>query len=234
MAPAKKIWDDFCFTHRINNEGVKLFDCDEYGFVKTKVVGTVLNREVLVRHAKMEELILRETDLLVKDYSQGTRQYDGLIYMMHRRNADGSIVPLYIGKAETIGRGQGNLSVNLRSLHRSKDKFARWGDNFAYHIGDLSAAALINQRSEKINPKYEKWALALFKSAPTKRPQLTSDVFFWAKAWKSTDVGIWPDLSPARLAFLEFLLIGVASTVFYDRLLNYEGRNRASDVRFRG
>jgi hypothetical protein len=227
MATAKKIWDDFCLTHRINNEGVQLFDCDQSGFVKTKVVGTMLNREVLVRHADMEELILRETDFLVKDYSQGTHRYEGLIYMMHRRSADGSIIPLYIGKAETIGRGNGNLSANLCNLHKRKDKFARWGDNFAYHIGDLSAATLFNQRPEKINPKYKKWARALFKSTPTKCPQLTSDVFFWAKAWKNTDVGIWPELSPTRLAFLEYLLIGVASTVFHDRLLNYEGRNRA-------
>ena len=43
---------------------------------------------------------------------------------------------------------------------------------------------------------------------------LAFDVYFWAKAWKSTDVGIWPELSPTRLAFLEYLLIGVASTAF--------------------
>jgi len=33
-------------------------------------------------------------------------------------------------------------------------------------------------------------------------------------------------MSPTRLTFLEYLLIGVASSVFGDRLLNAEGRNR--------
>ena len=146
---------------------------------------------------------------------------------MHRRGSDGlSLIPLYIGKAETIGRGDANLSANLRNLRTSKDKFARWGDNYAYHIGDLSAAVLTCHPAEKRSPKYSEWALKIFKSAPTERPQLAFDVYFWAKAWKSSDVGIWPNLSPTRLAFLEYLLIGVASTVFSGALLNYEGRNR--------
>jgi len=138
--------------------------------------------------------------------------------------------PLYIGKAETIGKGDRNLSANLRNLHKSKDKFARWGDNYAYHIGDLSAAALTGHPVEKKNPKYKEWASKLFKNAPTERPQLAFDVYFWAKAWKSTNTGIWPELSPTRLAFLEYLLIGVASAAFNESLLNYEGRNRTSST----
>ena len=146
---------------------------------------------------------------------------------MHRRGDNGSVVPLYIGKAETFGRGDKNLSANVRDLHNRKDKFARWGDNYAYHIGDLSAAALTNHPVERRNPKYIEWASKIFKSVPNQRPQLAFDLYFWAKAWKSTDVGIWSELSPTRLAFLEYLLIGVASTAFIGSLLNYEGRNRS-------
>ena len=109
-----------------------------------------------------------------------------------------------------------------------KDKFARWGDNYAYHIGDLSAAVLINHPVEKRNPKYSAWAATLFRSTPTDKPKLAFDIYFWAKAWKSTDVGVWPELSSTRLAFLEYLLIGVASTAFDGSLLNYEGKNRFS------
>jgi hypothetical protein len=149
---------------------------------------------------------------------------------MHRCGDDGlSLVPLYIGKAETFGRGKGNLSENLRDLHKRKDKFARWGDNYAYHIGDLSAAVFPDPvHVEKRNPKYIEWASKIFQGTPTRRPQLAFDVYFWAKAWKSSDVGIWSELSPTRLAFLEYLLIGVASTAFGDLLLNYEGSNRSS------
>jgi hypothetical protein len=83
----------------------------------------------------------------------------------------------------------------------------------------LSAAVLTGHPVEKRNPKYSEGALRIFKSAPTEQPQLAFDVYFWAKAWKSTDVGIWQELSPTRLAFLEYLLIGVASTAFGGSLL---------------
>ena len=39
-------------------------------------------------------------------------------------------------------------------------------------------------------------------------------------------VGIWEDFGPTRLTFLEYLLIGVASAVFPETLLNREGQSR--------
>lgn len=228
MTTAKQIWDNFCAAHRVASDSVPLFASDRIGFVEVKEIGKHITRKVLVRHQDMEELIVRETDILIDDWTRRSHEYDGLIYIMHRRGSDGSVVPLYIGKAETLGRGDRNLSANLRNLRTSKDKFARWGDNYAYHFGDLSAAVLAGHPIEKRNPKYGAWASKIFKNAPTEQPQLAFDVYFWAKAWRSTDVGIWPELSPTRLAFLEYLLIGVASTVFNDTLLNYEGRNRTA------
>jgi len=50
-------------------------------------------------------------------------------------------------------------------------KFARWGYNYAYHFGDLSAAALPGHIAAKAMPKYRKWAQALFESAPTSSPR---------------------------------------------------------------
>jgi hypothetical protein len=46
------------------------------------------------------------------------------------------------------------------------------------------------------------------------------------KAWRRDEVGIWEDFGQTRLTFLEYLLIGVASSVFPDDLLNIEGQNR--------
>lgn len=177
----------------------------------------------------MEDLVLRETDRLVADWQQGRRCYDGLIYIMYRTDQDGRVIPLYIGKAETLGKGSGNLSANLINLHKDRSKFARWGDNYAYHMGDLSAAVLAGHPSGKVNRKYEDWASALFEPVQV-CARLRSPVFFWAKAWSPHDKGIWTDLSPTRLAFLEYLLIGVASTVFGHTLLNREGmtNSRAS------
>src|SRR5215813_7691596 len=126
MKTAKQIWDDFCTTHRIATDSVPLFASDEFGFVETREIGQKVKRRVLGRHGDMEELILRETDILVKDWSQGAHQYDGLIYIMHRRGDDGHVVPLYIGKAETFGRGTKNFSASICNLRSRKDKFARW------------------------------------------------------------------------------------------------------------
>src|SRR5262249_10317148 len=140
MTTAKQIWDNFCTAHRLASNGVPLFACSKIGFVETKEIGQRAKRKVLARHEDMEQLILKEADLLNEDWCRKIHEYDGLIYIMHQRGSDGSIVPLYIGKAETFGKGDGNLSANLCNLHTNKDKFARWGDNYAYHIGDLSAA----------------------------------------------------------------------------------------------
>jgi hypothetical protein len=174
----------------------------------------------------MNTLILNETSKLVNDWSAKNGMFDGMIYMMFILGPDLGIVPLYIGKAETLGRGDGNLSANLHRLEKDRSKFARWGDNYQYHIGDLSAAALGGHPAEKISPKYTRWAEVLFEDAPCQRPKLRQDVRFWAKAWKSSDVGIWAEMSPTRLTFLEYLLIGVASSAFGSVLLNAEGRNR--------
>src|SRR5262245_14743558 len=101
MTTAKQIWDDFCTAHRLASNSVPLFACDKIGFVETKEIGSkIKKRKVLVRHRDMEELILKEADILTEDWSRKTHEYDGLIYIMHHRGSDGSLVPLYTGKAE--------------------------------------------------------------------------------------------------------------------------------------
>ncbi len=45
----------------------------------------------------------------------------------------------------------------------------------------------------------------------------------WCCAWSNKKIGIWEDFGPVGLKFLEYLLIGVAGTVFPNHLLNSEG-----------
>ncbi len=174
----------------------------------------------------MEGLIIREANLLVHDWRAGRHEFDGLIYVMFVLES-GSVIPLYIGKAESLGKGDRNLSANLKNLDTDTSKFARWGDGYAYHIGDLSAVAIPGHPVEKQSRKYAAWAAALFADSPAARPLLRQPVFFWAKAWRGSDAGIWPEFGPTRLTFLEYLMIGVASSVFPDALLNREGHNRS-------
>jgi len=139
--------------------------------------------------------------------------------MGHRRS--GSFVPLYIGKTESTGRG-GGLSVNIANLRIDKSKFARWGDNHAYHIEDLSACVLSGYAEDKKVPKYRAWADCLFLEATV---MLREPVYFWTTAWDRAQTGIWEEFGPSSLALLDYLLIGVAGGIS-PSLLNREGLSR--------
>ncbi len=225
MPTREQLWDSFCADHRVAESAVLLFEADDNYLARTREIGQTSKRHVLNRSPEMESLITRETERLVEDWKSGKHEFDGLIYMMFW-NRTGKVVPLYIGKTETVGKGQNNLSANIANLAGDKGKFARWGDNYAYHIGDLSAAVLPGHPEAKAAEKYKAWAKALFETTGTESPKLREPVYFWTKAWRRSAVGIWGDFGPTRLTFLEYLLIGVASAVFPDTLLNREGRNR--------
>lgn len=155
-------------------------------------------------------------------------QYDGIIYIMHTRSPDEIVVPRYIGKSETVGKTSGILSVNLSRLETDKSKFGRWGDNYAYHIGDLSSVVLPGHEIAVQRLKYQLWAEALFEGINVERPRLRQPVFLWVRAWRKDDIGVWQEFGPTRLSFLEYLLIGLASAVFPGEILNREGHNRGT------
>lgn len=147
---------------------------------------------------------------------------------MHTHSPDGVVVPRYIGKSETVGKTSGILSVNLSRLESDKSKFGRWGDNYTYHIGDLSSAVL-SGREVAVQPlKYRLWAEALFEGINSDRPRLRQPVLLWVRAWRKDDIGVWEEFGSTRLSFLEYLLIGLASAVFPGEILNREGHNRGN------
>ena len=219
------VWDNFVKVHKIAELGVELFERNNSEVI-TKEIDKKYRRNVLCRSFVMEDLILRECDKLVADWTNNTQQFDGLIYLMFKKGNAGEVIPMYIGKTETIGKGSNNLSANIQSLKTNKSKFARWGDGHQYHIGDLSAAVLPNYDKSKIQPKYLNWGKSIFEYLPSSQPKLIAPIYFWAKAWRPSDTSIWHEFSPTRLTFLEYQLIGVASTLFPKYLLNEEGQNR--------
>jgi hypothetical protein len=173
----------------------------------------------------MEALIIREVNRVL---SSSALASEGLLYMMHWREDSGRVIPLYIGRAGKYGKEGGNISANLLSIERDTSKFARWGSGYAYHIGDLSAAACTGHESDKLVKKYHRWAQRLFRDAPAPMPTLRRPVYFWATAWHPDSYSIWPEFGSCFLAFQEYLLIGVAAQLFPDALLNDEGVNRAA------
>lgn len=221
----QKLWSDFCNKHTIKANAVPLFETKVDLDVVTKLIGKTKQRPVLKRSQEMESAMRLECSKLVSDYDAGRFNYDGIIYIMGAMDTS-NFTPLYIGKAETLGKKDRNLSANIRRVDRETSEFARWGDNYAYHIGDLSAVVLPGHADKHKNLKYRHWADSLFDEYPTQHPRLRRQVYFWFKAWSNSDVGAWVAFGPTRLTFLEYQLIGLASAAFGDRLLNREGRNR--------
>jgi len=216
------LWDGFCEEHTIPASSVPLFDADEAGVVATFGYGRN-NRPMLRRSPAMRAKIIGTVQAVL---SAPASKCEGIFYMMHRIDPEGRVVPLYIGKAGRHGRLGAAVSANLANIERDEGKFARWGYNYAYHLGDLSAALLPGHAGRK--PKYAKWAKALFECCPSSTPVMRFDVRFWCTAWGPEAIGIWREFNPCPLAFAEYLLIGVAGVLFPNDLLNEEGVNRVA------
>jgi hypothetical protein len=182
------LWDNFCTDHAISASSVPLFAADEAGNVEVFKYGRG-NRPMLRRSPAMRAKLI-DTVRSVLSVSKS----EGVLYMMHRFQQNQHVVPLYIGKAARHGRFGAAMSANLENIQRNESKFARWGYNYAYHLGDLSAAVL-------------KWAKTLFDCTPSPAPRPRFDVRFWCTAWGPESVGIWREFSPCPLAFAEYLLI---------------------------
>lgn len=222
LTKKRELWAGFASKHHLSDSAVPLFDTDG-DIVKTIPYGRN-GRPVLKRSPEMEQLMRRLGRHLISEYRQSNVTHDGILYMM-LRPLNGTIVPLYIGKAEVFGRGKHNLSANIGDLDKGQGKFGRWGYNYAYHIGDLSAVTLDPHPDEKKTNKYSNWRDALF-VAQRGRVKLRSEVSFWATLWGPDSQSIWQEYGKTKLAFEEYLLIGVASDIFPEHLLNQEGRTR--------
>ena len=112
-------------------------------------------RPMLRRSAEMESLL---ADTVERVLASSDAVTEGVLYIMHRLDAAGRVVPLYVGRAGRVGRN-GGISANLVSIRTNTGKFARWGYNYAYHMGDLSAAALPGH-AVKVTRKYQRWLTA--------------------------------------------------------------------------
>jgi hypothetical protein len=222
------LWDAFCSAHSIIETGVPLFRTDTDGSVSRDCFGKD-KRQVLARSREMEELLVSVVESVLDDPAKGGLDLEGVLYLMHWRE-NRRILPLYIGRAGKYGRSDGKISANLDNIRSNKGFFARWGSNYAYHIGDLSAVVCCGHPAQKVTPKYQRWAARLFRAWPADKPLLIRPVYFWATPWGPQSRSIWREYGSSSLAFQEYLLIGVASDLFPEVLLNDEGVNRAGPL----
>jgi len=215
MTTKGDIWQEWTGGYIDTESPCPLFQTDESLTVEYKHYGKD-NRRILKRSGEMDSLIRAEGRKVINDWSTSDDTYDGLIYLMYWLN-DGEVVPVYVGKAGKYGRDGEGLSANLRGLQGSSTgKFARWGDGHYYHIGNLSAIIFDHDKNQK--QKYQKWADQLFEEGR----QLRQQTYFWTKAWRKEDVGLYHDFE-VPLEQLEYQIIGLVSDLYPDWLLNNEG-----------
>ena len=215
MTTKKEIWQQWTSRYVNTDNAARLFETDENLTVEYKHYGQN-DRRILKRSEAMESQLREAGRKVINDWSTTDDTYDGLIYLMYWLE-DSEVVPLYVGKAGKYGRDGESLSSNLEDLRgNSTRKFARWGDAHYYHIGNLSAIVFDHEKNQK--QKYQSWADRLFEEGR----QLKQQTYFWAKAWEQTDVGLYHDFK-VPLEQLEYQLIGLASDIYEDQLLNEEG-----------
>ncbi len=221
---ANQIWDDFCLRFSVSKNAVPLFDATDSGRVATRRHGHD-GRILLCRSEQMESLVRAEAAKAVNDYLAGGQQIDGLIHMMGWIENQ-RFIPLYICKTETSWQGGKTLSQTLRNLDRKKVMFAHWGDSYHYNFGALSACSVPGHHARDQRERYHDWANKLFEKVPAEQPILRRPVWFWTTAWDNRKTGIWKEVGPTSLAFLEHSLIGVAGMIS-PGLLNRESLHRA-------
>jgi hypothetical protein len=117
-----QLWRDFSRRHGVADRSVALFAASASGEVDTIGYGQD-QRRVLRRSPAMEDVLASEAERCLSDAG---RSLDGVLYMMLRRDGEGGLTPLYIGKAGRTGR-DGGVSANLVNVRQDPGKFARWG-----------------------------------------------------------------------------------------------------------
>ena len=227
------VWDRFCARFDIYGNCVPLFELTGAGNaavktkgVKSKKTGATKDKPYLVRSQQCDEMILSVTDRLVDDWVSGVKRFDGMLYMMGWKQSGSPFLCTSARRRAIYRNGGRKYRPTSRDCIATEENSHAWGDGYQYHIGDLSACVLPGHDEDtKRVRKYQSWADCLFVHGTTK---LREPVYFWATEWDRSQVGIWEEIGPTSLSFLEYLLIGVAGDVS-PSLLNREGLSRSAN-----
>lgn len=177
------VWDKW-LDQFIGGTRIPLFDMKNDGQVSSKTISK--NRKIINRSKEMEDAIIDAVEFLFEDIDNGKDEFVGVLSLMYY---------IYLGKPKPLmfvlsrkwGREEGKLSANLKDCKRdskSRMKFARWGDDDAYHFGGLSNALYNN--TGIFEKRYQKWKFNLFREEDGEYV-LKTPIYFAIKPWKRTD-----------------------------------------------
>lgn len=162
-----------------------LFFLTEWGSLATRELSGMT---LLCRHPDMEQNVIEQCELLREDVKEGNFEYEGLFTMVFLWE-DSSVTPYFFTATEETGRDGFKLSKNLsdtKSTNTSRRFFARWGDDYERHIGQLSNA-MFPENGIKASKVKAKWITDLFdKAGEYYHPKV--GIWFIAKAWSRSDV----------------------------------------------
>ena len=207
-------WDEICSEMNFSKEAVPLFETTPEQGVKTMLYGKKHPRKVLQRSAAMEAQLNHIKGSIEQDYQSQANQIEGLLYLMFWQ-CDSKIVPLYIGKAEKVGKTADKLSDTITQA----SEFMRWGYDHDSHLGDLSAWVCAHAEKHK-RPNYLRWAQCLFLDFPAEQPQLRYPTWFWAEIYPAP--GLKGSLGTLKEA--ERSWIAAAAAFSPETLVNVQGR----------
>ena len=119
------IWLKYLKRYDIINSSSDLFQNDQM-VCEVKEKNKNSSIPILVRHPLMENKIIEQVSIIENDYGSKQNLYEGLIYMMFTLRQN-QLIPLYIGKTETFGKSNKNLSANIKNLKTNKKLFCKMG-----------------------------------------------------------------------------------------------------------
>ena len=192
---SQEIWSKFCSEHKVMTQAVELFDLDKNGYVETIKIGK--DKEFIRRSSLMEDLVPREVAKLRNDFEALTNEFDGVIYMIGKKN-NTIFCPLYIGKSEKFGKRKQNFSTNL-NCGQSESSLLD-GVTVMYIMGGLSARKFTELLKIQVRKKYQGWAGLIFTNTLSMKLTLETAVWFWMKAWKKENLSPWKEIGPVGVA----------------------------------
>lgn len=157
---------------------VPLFWTDDNLVVKLWT-SDIQKRKILRRSEEMENAIVRA----VENGLDGARNeaWQGLMYVMGKGNFP-EFIPLFIGYTEKWGRSdRTKISANIDQIRTNTQKFARWGNGKAYHIGELSQELFRWGAYSEPEAKKREWAQAMFETYDP--PRLKEPVYLCIIPW---------------------------------------------------
>ena len=185
-ATSYTLHEKFClwFTQIAKESIVELFELETDGSIRI-VEKTTKKRTVrlLTRSKSMEAHLLGEAKKVTLSHSDKTApDFEGLHYFVLTGPVENPIL-IYIGLTGKYGRDGERLNLNLENLEKKRDFFARWGDDYARHIGGLSNAILNN--GFPTENKYRVWADYMLEAKDEKvYPKFP--IKFFALAWSKS------------------------------------------------